>query len=271
MTIRRFVERALNKLRYHLLPYYHGLGSKYCPVCDHAVRSFLPVSDAFRGNWRSHGFDLDPARFETLNLDDYSCPLCTVSDRDRIYALYMKKLVSTGCLPAAGRFIEFAPIGPLTAKLKSLLPGWEYRKADLMMAGVDDQIDICDMSQAYADESVDMFLCSHVLEHVPDDVMALSELFRILKPGGRGILMVPIHLDLQTAREGGWTLSATERWRLFGQDDHVRLHSKNDWMQRITQVGFRLECVSVPFFQNEPSSQVGILASSILYIAHKAS
>ena len=40
-------------------------------------------------------------------------------------------------------------------------------------------------------DSFDLILCTEVLEHIPDPVAAMKELFRILKPGGRLILSTP--------------------------------------------------------------------------------
>jgi ubiquinone/menaquinone biosynthesis C-methylase UbiE len=88
-----------------------------------------------------------------------------------------------------------------------------------------------------------LVICSHVLEHVPDDIQALSEIYRVLKKGGVAILMAPINLGLEKSFEAEkdkhYTVS--ERWKYFGQDDHERLYSKNDFIQRIKSVGFNLE------------------------------
>ncbi len=36
----------------------------------------------------------------------------------------------------------------------------------------------------YDSNTFDVILCSHVLEHVPDDDKAMRELYRVLKPNG---------------------------------------------------------------------------------------
>lgn len=43
----------------------------------------------------------------------------------------------------------------------------------------------------YMDASFDAVLCLDVLEHIEDDSFALKEIWRVLKPGGRAIIMVP--------------------------------------------------------------------------------
>ncbi len=41
------------------------------------------------------------------------------------------------------------------------------------------------------DESVDLVICYHVLEHVVDDVACSAEITRVLRPGGRALVQVP--------------------------------------------------------------------------------
>ena len=105
------------------------------------------------------------------------------------------------------------------------------------MAGVDDKVDISNM-WLYDNNQFDFFICSHVLEHVPDDHKALSELHRILKPGGTGILMVPIILGLEEIDEDPFETDESERWRRFGQHDHVRVYSKEGFLKRARDAGF---------------------------------
>lgn len=50
----------------------------------------------------------------------------------------------------------------------------------------------------FADASQDLVIASHVLEHVPDDDACLRELFRLLRPGGGLVALVPLnerHVD----------------------------------------------------------------------------
>lgn len=263
----KLFRRITRKIQHTLRPAWHRGGAYWCPVCEHSVRRFSPLDERFTSDWVTHGFDLLPERMETLNCKAYSCPLCDVSDRDRLYALYLQQEASR--LPPQGKFIEFAPIGALTAKLRRTLPAWEYRTADLFMANVNDRVDLCDMRNVYGDSSVDFFLCSHVLEHVLDDRQAMHELFRILKPGGRGILMVPISLDLTASREGTPTMSESERWRHFGQNDHLRIYSRGDFITRVLQSKFYLEEIGSDAFEAGVLLRYGIALNSVLYVVHK--
>ena len=89
------------------------------------------------------------------------------------------------------------------------------------MPNVDDKIDVTNMTWS-ADGQFDAFVCSRVLEHVDDDIAAMKELHRVLKKGGWGIAMVPIHLGLQSVLHDPSTADDATRWKYFGQSDHVQ-------------------------------------------------
>ena len=103
------------------------------------------------------------------------------------------------------------------------------------------EMDITDIQ--YPDDSFDAIYCSHVLEHVPDDAKAMSELYRVLKPGGWAILAVPIRGD--TTFEDPTTTEPEERERLFGQSDHVRYYGK-DFKDRLEAAGFEVKVDDYP-------------------------
>jgi SAM-dependent methyltransferase len=121
----------------------------------------------------------------------------------------------------------------------------------------------------YADDQYDFFICSHVLEHVDDDKKALRELYRILKPGGQGILMVPVVLGLDEIDEDPAVVDEGERWRRFGGDDHVRLYSKAGFVERVTGAGFLVHQYGKEFFGEELLTQAGITGQSVLYVVEK--
>jgi SAM-dependent methyltransferase len=58
--------------------------------------------------------------------------------------------------------------------------------------------DMCKMT--YPDTSFDLVLSSDSLEHVPDYALALREVRRVLRPGGRVILTVPVDGSLAHTR-----------------------------------------------------------------------
>lgn len=248
------------------------VGRYKCPVCGCRVARF----DRLPPDAIAYGFKYSPDEAETCNAANYSCPNCGAADRERLYALYLRDYLRTIAPSDRAsdpiRVIDFAPTPTLSSFIKKLIAEsplrFCYRTADLFMEGVDDRVDIMEMP-IYHDDSVDFFVCSHVLEHVTDDKKAMRELYRILKPGGRGILVVPIVLTVKEIDEDPSVPDAAERWRRFGQDDHVRLYSKDGFLQRVWQAGFSINELGQEYFGADTFRRYGIGERSILYIAKK--
>jgi len=140
---------------------------------------------------------------------------------------------------------------------------------DLFMAGVDDKVvDITNMS-IYADNRFHLIVCSHVLEHIEDDRKAMAELYRVLNPAGFAIVMVPINLWLKEDFEDPVKTTEAERWRYFGQNDHVRVYSKAGFVGKLTAVGFKVAQLGIDYFGAEVFERNGIHPRSVLYIARK--
>jgi SAM-dependent methyltransferase len=240
-------------------------GQYYCPVCDCTVEDFLPLPPFYAENLKKHGWPFTFDDTETINPAQYSCPQCGSTDRDRLYALYLKKTILNAESPQNEiALLDFAP----SRSLKKFLLQYsniKYVSADKYMDNVDVVTDITDMKEI-GSQTFDFFICSHVLEHVTDDRRALSELFRILRPGGVGILMVPIVLKISQIDEDPQLEDVGERWRRFGQDDHVRLYSKDGFMERVGSAGFTLKQHGVDFFGEDAFVRSGISLKSILYI-----
>jgi SAM-dependent methyltransferase len=238
----------------------------FCPVCNKKIHRFLPLPDFYKENLEKHGYAYSFDDAETLNYKAYSCPHCSASDRDRLYALYISKYLKEYKVSNIS-MLEIAPSRPLTENLKNT-GKITLRTADLMMQGVDDCIDITNMT-CYGDGAFDSFICSHVLEHVPDDLKAMRELYRILKPGGWGILMVPIPLTLDHIDEDPLLDDVGERWRRFGQDDHVRMYSKNGFVERAEAAGFTVRQYGQEYFGLDTFKTHGISEKSVLYVVEK--
>lgn len=239
-----------------------------CPVCARAVREFLPLPPEYERNARKHGYPYF-GMGETINVRQYSCPQCGASDRERLCALFLQGYVPAPSPDRPWRLLHFAPEPALSRYLRGL-GRFDCRTADLAPGGADDRVDITRM-ELYADARFDAFICSHVLEHVQDDFAALRELHRVLKPGGWGILMVPLMPHLDDTLEDPLATTEAERWRLFGQGDHVRLYAKRDFLRRIESSGFRVEQFGVDRFGPRAFERCGITPSSVLYVARKPS
>jgi len=240
-----------------------------CPVCATKNIRFNSLPEKYLRAFDRTGFVHSIFLFETLNIFQYSCSNCNASDRERLYAMYLsKEIFGNGSKEI--KVLDIAPVQQLTAFLKKHLSDSNYRTADLFMKGVDDNIDIQHMD-IYEDSSWDFVICSHVLEHVKNDEKALSEIYRVLKPGGRAILMAPINLGLNESVEAApdKTYTEDERWKYFGQDDHERLYAKQDFIDRITNANFKVNQLGIDYFGEDLFKTFGIHKRSILYIGEK--
>ncbi len=158
------------------------------------------------------------------------CPRCRSHPRHRAIAL----LLARGDLPGR-RLLHFAP-EPLFDPVFDRLPGIERTTADLY-APADLKLDITGMD--LPDGAFDLILCSHVLEHVPDDRAAMSELRRVLAPGGLCLVLTPYRADRATYENPAVT-SPLGRMVAFGQQDHVRIYG-TDLADRLREAGFDVE------------------------------
>jgi hypothetical protein len=157
------------------------------------------------------------------------CPRCRSHPRHRAIAL----MLARGDLPGR-RLLHFAP-EPLLDPVFARLAGVERVTADLY-APADLQLDITRMN--LPDRSFDLILCSHVLEHVPDDSAAMTELRRVLVDGGLALVLVPYRPGVTTYEDPSIT-SPLGRMVAFGQQDHVRIYGA-DLADRLRRAGFEV-------------------------------
>ncbi|WP_008292707.1 class I SAM-dependent methyltransferase [Congregibacter litoralis] len=130
--------------------------------------------------------------------------------------------------------LHIAPEACISDRLREAI-GAGYVSADLFASNVDVQMDITDIQ--LPENSFDSIHCSHVLEHVEDDHKAMTELFRVLKPGGTALLAVPI--SRQETYEDSTIVLPEERLKAFGQRDHVRIYGL-DFADRVAAAGFKV-------------------------------
>ena len=130
------------------------------------------------------------------------------------------------------KVLDIAPTRSVRTFLVPLM-GSRYIATDLFeMPGISLRSDLTKLG--FADDSFDVIICYHVLEHIPNDGAAMSELARILKPGGIAFIQVPRHRGIATDEDP--TAPEEERVRRFGQNDHVRYYG-DDLEQRLRANG----------------------------------
>jgi len=237
-------------------------------VCEDRVPGFSPLPEFYSEQLALHGCDLKISDFETCNAEAYQCPHCGATDRDRLYAIYLSQAMPRSFAQRENfKLLDIAPSTPLSNFIRREF-GIRYRTADRFMKNVDDRVDITNMD-VYRSGFFDAFICSHVLEHVQDDVKAISELWRVLKPGGWGIAMAPISVNLQNIRENAYYTNEKERWKHFGQGDHVRVYSRQGFVDRLQKPGFIVRQLRQENFQNEDFPRYGLSPASVLYVVEK--
>jgi predicted SAM-dependent methyltransferase len=212
----------LIKLSYFVRPlfvlYYKG-NTYEDPIDGKKFRSFLPYGyESPRENV------LSPS---TLSLE-----------RHRLLWLYLKN--ETNFFSDHLKVLHFAPEQSFYDRFQKLT-NIDYTTTDLNSPLADVKANICDLP--FENDSFDVILCNHVLEHIPDDTKAMQELFRILKPGGWGVLQIPQDLKRAVTFEDDSITDKKERAKIFGQYDHVRIYGL-DYFDKLRGVGFKVEEVN---------------------------
>lgn len=162
---RDFVVRVKN------LILYQGK-NHFCPVCQKSLRAFAPY-----GRSRRKGA---------------LCIYCGSLERHRLLWLYLTQ--KTDLFDGRPKDVLHIAPEPCFKPIFHQKLGAGYITADLNDDHVMVKMDITNIQ--YPDDSFDVILCSHVLEHVPDDRKAMREFWRVLKPTGWAILLVPIMAEV---------------------------------------------------------------------------
>lgn len=241
---------------------------RICALCGKRIGRFLEMDTSYSAEAKKLGYQTK-GKPETLNRNEYSCPECYGVDRDRLYALFFRKLISDrgGTLFNKTNLLNIAPSAPLQKYIDTYLGEIQCETMDLFMSGVDYQEDIQNMVQI-KDEAYDIWICSHVLEHVQNDKKALKELFRILTPSGIGLLLVPIDLGQKEIDEA-YGLLEEENIVRFGQKDHVRKYSKHGFLERVREAGFYVSELNRKYFTNKGFKENAINKEAVLYCCTK--
>lgn len=184
-----------------------------CPVCQNSYRTFLPYGRKARSN--------------------ALCPHCLSLERHRLMWLFLKD--KTRFFDESLDVLHIAP-ELCFIKIFKKIHGEKYITADLESPLADVKLDVLDMP--FAASKFDVVFCNHVMEHVSDDHRAMTEIFRVLKPGGWAIIQVPLFHPLrETTYEDITITEPNAREKAFGQSDHVRMYGK-DYSDRLRAVGF---------------------------------
>ena len=189
-----------------------------CNICGFSFAKFLPFGLKQRQNAQ--------------------CPMCSSLERHRHLYIHLLPLLLTA--PNA-KLLHFAP----EKILKSVITNTtiKYFDADITPGRATLVEDMTNIS--FDSNFFDYCLAIHILEHIVDDVKAMKELFRVLRPGGKAILIVPVR---EKSFEDYTITDPNDRETHFGQSDHVRYYSLNLFTERLHSVGFSTTVIGKKHF-----------------------
>ena len=202
------LEKNKQSLR-NLISYFYSGTNHQCNICEFKLSHFV-----------------------TLKNGDLLCPKCGSLPRTRsLMALFNEMDISV-----MEKVLHFSP-SPSLSKRLSIVLGNKYLRSDFANEfEADVNYDITDIPEK--DNQFDLIICFHVLEHIEDDALAIKELYRILKSGGKCLVQTPY---MEGAIYEDFKLSTKEERKLhFGQEDHMRIYSLQGLQVRLEQSGFQV-------------------------------
>ncbi len=214
------------------------LGINYsCPICGFKSKDLSPI-----------GLDLPVLKEKQVigaGRRIGGCYKCGSTDRDRLIYVYLRDKVNIFNNKSI-KILHFAPERIImNILMKSGLEN--YICGDLFTETYQYPDYVRNMNVLnipFEDNYFDLILCNHLLEHVPADIDAMKEIYRVLKPNGEAMLQVPISKKFDKTIEDFSVTDPKERETLFGQFDHVRIYGQ-DYVDRLNSVGLKVERVNI--------------------------
>jgi SAM-dependent methyltransferase len=247
-VVRKYLEHKSRKR----MKGYEGNGVE-CPACGSTFRIFAPTGTPLRENAK--------------------CPRCEFAERGRLMFLYLTETSDLFVSQSKKKMLHFGPEKLFYDKF-SKLRNIEYIPCDLFpekyIFGGKIKVQKVDITMIpFEDHSFDFILCSHILEHIPDDALAMSELHRVMKPGGWGIFQVPIDYSREKTYEDFSITTPEGRMKAFGQGDHVRWYGI-DYVNRLEKAGFKVTADDfVRKFSDEELCRYGLDKNELIYRCDK--
>lgn len=230
-----FLYQRISSLFQRLLWQLKYPGKTYsCPFCKYTSGRFIPYTNPYR-------ISIEADIISGQSIDNHHCPNCHSTDRERNLFFYFERHKN---LFVGKKILHFAPEKSLYHYL-SRAGSAEYICGDITPQNYHhftkniQSIDILHI--AYPDAYFDLVICNHVLEHIPSDIAAMKEIYRVLKPQGVAILLVPIGAKLEKTLEDSSKETEEQRAEAFGQYDHVRIYAETDYIRRLEASNFKVE------------------------------
>ncbi len=204
------------------------LGSNFsCPICTWNFRKMKPFKEFFyiKGELIDH------------YTDNAICPRCGSDIRHRFSFNFLKD--NTKIFISRIKLLHFAPETYLSAYLRKQ-SNIEYVCCDIDPAQFPGSIKVNITNIQFFDASFDAIICIHVLEHIQNDIKAIGELYRILRPGGWALIAIPVYGDTTFEL---YDLDYDGRETMYGTGEHMRMNGL-DFTDKLTAAGFSVSVVS---------------------------
>ncbi len=239
-------------------------GSKrQCNICQNKFRKFTK----YKGGSRNVSEWIIKLDVIGSDVDQFGCIYCGSHDRERHLVMFFDRLDLWRLFPGKD-ILHIAPEQNLSRHISKLSPK-KYVLADLHPFN-EETVKIDLQNIPFQDNSFDVVICNHVLEHIPDHMKAIKEVYRVLKPSSVAILQTPYSMRLtQDFCDEGIN---TDELRLlfYGQEDHVRLFSRNGFLDALIKGGFSPEITPHnALFDNESGRYYGVNIKEELILAHR--
>jgi SAM-dependent methyltransferase len=239
--------QVISPLALSVLGLFYAGNKVTCPISGRSYRKFLPYG---RTNPRPNAL----------------CPDSLSLERHRLIWLYLKE--RTNFFTKKLHFLHIAPEQCFLQKFEQQ-HGEGYITADIESPLAKVKMDV--HAIPFEDNTFDAAMCNHVMEHVEDDHKAMTEILRVLKPGGWAIIQIPIfHPVPEVTFEDKTITSPKDRLKYFGQEDHVRMYGK-DYPNKLRAAGFIVrEDDFVMQLPAETVAKYALPADEIIYFCQKA-
>lgn len=216
------------------LYYLKFAGGKYqCNICNKKIRTFVNTNN------------------------DKLCPRCGSIARTR----RLWQIISNDFLKNKPKILDFSPSRSIYRLMKK--ENCDYISSDLSDNFISDVAYNIKNIDA-KNESFDLIICYHILEHIDDDAKAISELWRVLKKNSYCLIQTPFKEG--EIYENSSIKLAKDRKIHFGQEDHVRIYSANGLTNRLKKAGFKVKTMN---YKENNDNIHGFKSNETVLICHK--
>ncbi len=236
---------------------------KQCYICGNTFKSFTRHRKGSRG---INEF-IKNLRMVDSDVDNFQCMYCGCHDRERHLFMFFDRLRLWESMKEA-KILHFAPEEHLPDKIKEQGPR-EHIQAD-PFPPAEHIISMDARSIPFEGERFDFIIANHVLEHIPEYMTALSEFYRVLKPGGTAVMQTPYSRLLKENFEDEGINTDETRLFFYGQEDHVRIFGHSRLFKSIEEAGLILQVEKHDdYFSQDLSDYYGVNGEEDLIMAIK--